>query len=76
MKEVKAKDLIIGEIYSDIDPFEAKAEPTILKFLGREEGTVFFSYFSGDDVYLSSNHPEFGDVIYFSDNNDSFYKID
>lgn len=63
MKKVKASELEVGKLYYDIDDDEAAIQ---LEYMGEEKGIDYFKQVSGEEYYVSHNHPEFGTVIGFS----------
>jgi len=72
MKPIQRKDLVIGEVYSDMPELE---DATILRYVGRSELTngLRFEYVSGIETY-----PYLPDgIVGFSDaNDDPFYLIE
>ena len=55
MKKLKASELIVGKLYSDIPTTDDGH--TVMKFLERKEDTLYFQYVSGRESY--GGNPQF-----------------
>jgi hypothetical protein len=49
MKEIKSKDLIVGEVYTDVIPVFSEA--TFLKYEKSDDDADYFTYVSGENSY-------------------------
>lgn len=68
----KFEDLIIGEIYADVDPSYYTTGATYLKFVKATTKDIYFKYVSGAKTYNIKNG-----LIRFTKDNDMlpFYKL-
>ena len=69
MKKIESKDLIIGQVYYDIDE-PCSIEPCLMKFEKRTEKGIYFSYVSGSNCY----HRNENNLIPFLGTNSFFQK--
>lgn len=53
MKPIQRKDLVIGEVYADINDPERAIR---LRHIRKDEQNVWFEYVSGEDCYVDSGN--------------------
>ena len=69
MKEIKEKDLVIGEVYAD-----SKYDSVFLRYVGiNEDNDPLFEYVSGVDTYYTE---PFGSIGFKSNPNETWYTND
>ena len=69
MKKIESKDLIIGQEYYDCEDLDLQFA-TVLRFEGKDEEKLYFSYVSGSNCY----HRNENNLIPFLGTNSFFQK--
>lgn len=52
MKKIESKDLVIGQEYYDLEDLDLQFA-TVLRFEGKDEYRLYFSYVRGVDCYFT-----------------------